>query len=145
MLIYTKKSKVYLDVSNQKNRVQEIRLFASLIEAGWNLEVNKDQLSALSFIKKIKKGDTSNKNKINLEISVDHSKPITSIDKISSELIFPEWFFNNYENEKKDLIIFEGLVTQQRIKYLVELLDYGILREKLCILIYKISKNYGRF
>ena len=145
MLIYTDESKFYLDVSNQKNRVQEIRLFAALIEAGWNLEVNKDQLSGLSYIKKIKTGDISNKNEIKVEINVDHSKPITSIDEISSELIFPEWFFKDFKGDKKDLIIFEGLVTEQRIKYLVKLLGYGLIREKLSLFIYKISKSYGRF
>ena len=145
MLLYTKKSEVYLDVSNQKNRVQEIRLFAALIEAGWNLEVNKDQLMALEHISKIKTSNNINKEEVKIDFSINHAKPLTSIGEIYSELIFPEWFFGEVDRDKKEVIIFEGLITKQRIKYIVKLLEYGFIREKLSIFIYSINKHYGGF
>ena len=144
IVIFTESSNFFLDVSHKKNRVQEIRLFAALIEAGWNLKVNNDQFSALKLITDLKKGSIAEKKEIKIDIKVDHSLPSTSVGDISSELIFPEWFFKNFESKKEDIIIFEGLITEHRIKYIVRLLDIGLMRYGLALLIYKISKNYGR-
>jgi len=146
MLLYCKDSLVYVDISNQKNRVQEIRLYASMLEAGWNLYVSKDQLSSLRQIKGIKTGTTSNKKKVDITILTNHSMPITSINNVASELIFPEWFFNkNNDLSKSDKAIFEGLVTKERIKYLARMLDHGRLREKLCLYTFYIGKKYSGF
>lgn len=145
MILFTKKSDVYVDISNQKSRVQDIRLFAALIEAGWNLEVNLEQSKSLKNIRAIKIADKSNKREVKLDFLIDHCKPSTNVSGISAELIFPEWFFDGFDVDKEDIVIFEGLVTRQRIKYLVKLLGYGAIREKLSLLIYNISRHYGGF
>ena len=145
MILFTKKSDVYVDISNQKSRVQDIRLFAALIEAGWNLEVNLEQSKSLKSIRAIKIADKSNKREVKLDFLIDHCKPSTNVSGISAELIFPEWFFDGFDVDKEDIVIFEGLVTRQRIKYLVKLLGYGAIREKLSLLIYNISRRYGGF
>ncbi len=145
MILYNKKSDVYADISNQKSRVQDIRLFAALIEAGWNLEVNHEQAKSLKNIRAVKIADKRDKREVKLDFLIDHSKPSTYVSGISSELIFPEWFFDEFDVNKEDIVTFEGLVTRQRIKYLVKLLGYGAVREKLSLFIYKMSRHYGSF
>lgn len=109
-----------VDVSKYGLRVQEFRLYVALIESGWSLRVNSQQLKVLETIRIYFPIQTKNyaaEYTYYIKIEVDHALPLTKFGHVERRLIFPEWIFNlnSKSNIKTIKCSFEGFPSVARV------------------------------
>jgi hypothetical protein len=118
-----------VEVSKSGLRVQEIRLFASLIESGWRLKVNSKQKNALNSIKgyfPIEHKKYSGEHVRKVEIKINHAMPKTVFGHVERTLIFPEWMFERsvLNSPNRDILCsFQGFSTVTRVLDALNLLE----------------------
>ncbi|MGF1515076.1 MAG: hypothetical protein ACFB5Z_15460 [Elainellaceae cyanobacterium] len=111
-----------IDARSWRFRVQEMRLIAALVEAGWAVVVNDTQLCALEPTQQFYPYQiTSRENAaeaVDLEVVVDHSKPWIQIGQLGNPLFFPEWLaaVGQAKGLKRDILIsFSGNLPTERL------------------------------
>ncbi len=119
-------SDVVIDATSLKARVQEVRLIAAFLEAGFGAKLTPQQ--ALSF----RGNDRYIHQKFNgefakISIKINHEIPSTSVEDIKAPVIFPEWMVQNQKISKVTRYNFTGIQNKKRI---IEILE-----------IYRNSKN----
>src|SRR6266568_1979146 len=110
-------------------RIQEIRLIQALIEANW--EVGLPSALANSFLNSDAGFQSmpapSTPRMVDLEISTDHSKPLTRIGCIEKVLVFPESFFERvrrrWSNQRRVRMVFAGFFTVNRGMLMREIVE----------------------
>lgn len=123
----------YIDASCWNLRVQEMRLISALLEVGWTVLLNREQLQALEPSRPFQAYDIVQDNvscigkkPLNLNIVVDHRKPWVQIGDVGQPLFFPEWLIDiGAENDvQKDIqISFSGKLTAHRLLKSLELVS----------------------
>ena len=105
-----------IDVTEHKKRIQELRTFAALLEAGFGLIVNnaqrEDLLSSTHHTVIEFNGNVSD-----LKIAFNHEAPSVIIENIQAPVMFPEWLLDIGEMNKENVAGFIGIQDTNRIKY----------------------------
>lgn len=107
-------SDVAMDATSLQARIQEVRLIAAILEAGFGAKLTPQQILSFKdndrYVSQSFQGEFAK-----LNIKIDHELPSTSIEDIYAPVIFPDWMVPTQNQSKVIRYNFVGIQNKERI------------------------------